>query len=57
MVMDLREESRDMWPRVSWEHRKHIQTPVPGGGFMKLMSLMQFLPVIRRDINHTQGQG
>lgn len=56
MVMGLREESKDIWPRTSWEYGKHIQTPVPKGGFMKLMTLMQFLLVIRRDINHTQGQ-
>lgn len=28
----------------------------PGGGFMKLMALMQFLLVIRGDINHTEAR-
>lgn len=56
MVMGLQEESKDTWPRTSWEYGKHIQTPVPRGGFMKLMALMQSLPMIRRGINHTQGQ-
>lgn len=28
----------------------------PGGGFMKLMALMQFLLVIGRDINHTKAR-
>lgn len=55
MVMGLREESKDIWPRTSWEYGELFQIAVPKGGFMKLMALMQSLPVIRRDINHTQG--
>lgn len=55
--MGLREESKDIWPRTSWEYGKHIQTPVPRGGFMKLMALMQSLSAIRGGINHSQGQG
>lgn len=55
--MGLWEDSKDIWPGTSREYGKHIQTPVSRGGFIKLMALMQFLPVIRRDINHTQGQG